>query len=330
MNLKRTLSFSVFIILACLASSAQAVIVTFDRSAADPDLGREAALNVDLGSSVEIFGGVPVSATFQGIEVNGPGVAELSTLTPDAGLKLDPADDPNNPMLPLVPRFPGYARFGDSGGITFSGGAVLENPTETAAIQFASGTILYGTANAPSTGVETVPPSVLGLSNEITIDIALGERITSVEGLLINGLNTTGQNFLAEYMVEFFIDDGMNPILPDSYLIRDEMNQAGTVVNPTIGSPTIELESNQDQGNAIFKYLAPTGSAITQVLITAIGKDFDPDDMEEILEWDFFIDTIAFNENIENVVPIPAALPLFLSALLGGWVFARPRRSRAN
>ena len=63
---------------------------------------------------------------------------------------------------------------------------------------------------------------------------------------------------------------------------------------------------------------------ITMVELTTSGVDFPGG--EAVVEWDFLLDDINFVSAMAPV-PLPAGLPLFISALLGGLVIARPRKS---
>lgn len=231
---------------------------------------------------------------------------------------------PGNQTLTNLAGFPA-ASFGLTGGITFSGGVLLEAPTETGTnfpdvAGVPVGSVFYATANAPST---SALPSPL-LSDTITINITAAENVTLIEGILINGLDTESldPNFLTPYTVSYFNND--------SLLFRDDVGGSG-------------LASNEQNGSALFSFDSMTmgsmlGALITRVEITTDGDtdgdgDIDGDDNHGIpfggtnpeFEYDFLIDALSFNQSLQPV-PIPAALPLFLSALLGGWVFARPRK----
>ena len=200
------------------------------------------------------------------------------------------------------------------GSIMFSGGVTLLNPTETLPITF-DGDVLYGTAFAPSTGAQTSP---LGppaeLPSIITIDIDPIDQVNLVEGLLINGLNTDAvdmmmnplTNELADYVVSVFTTD-----LDSDFAIQIldlPSNLAGGF--DLFSVSTAELMNSM--GEAVF---------ITQVQIQALPINFG----ENFDEWDFLIDAVSFNEPLPPI-PVPAALPLFLRALFGGWLFARPRK----
>lgn len=211
------------------------------------------------------------------------------------------------------------------GSIMFSGGVTLINPTETDPILF-DGDVLYGTAFSPSTGAETSP---LGppaeLPSVITIEIDPIDQVNLVEGLLINGLNTDRE-------------DGMGNLLT-----TELANYAVSVFTTDLASnfaiTTGDLPSNLAGGFDLF-------SVTTEGLMNSIGEDVfitqiqiraNPSGPVDALgntgidfgqgfpEWDFLIDAVSFNEELPPI-PIPAALPLFLSALFGGWLFARPRK----
>ena len=211
--------------------------------------------------------------------------------------------------------------FGTGSAITFSGGVLLQNPTDT--MEFGNtGSVLYGTANSPTTGATTNPNND-ALPRTITINIRPdapmnpGENVTLVEGFLANGLNTdridgaTGMLFtdeLADYMVSFFTTDENTP--------EFEWTMENLVSNQ-LGGFAIFSFNSENEGDGV-------GNNITKVEITSPGIQFLGPNSD--FEWDFLIDTLSFNEALPNPVPVPAALPLFLSALLGGWVFARPRK----
>lgn len=181
-------------------------------------------------------------------------------------------------------------------GIQFSGGVLLQNPTEASGggIVVDEDSIFYGTAHSPTTNADFNDPAY-GTSPQIIIEINTVTDVTSVSGLLINGLNTAQVgNDPVEFKVEFFSDIAGNNLL-DMW--------------------TMSLASGSVPGNANFAS-DTGGAAIKRVEISATPFSEAPFDGE----WDFLIDDIAFNE---AVVPVPAALPLFLSALAGIGLFFR-------
>jgi hypothetical protein len=195
----------------------------------------------------------------------------------------------------------GSVMAGGADGIYFSEGVLLDNPSmlqEDEIFALTGGSILYGTGESPSTNTghnSGLYPGYMP-TNTITINIETVEDVTSVGGILINGLNTDLEAGSADYQVELF--SGMNLL-------------ATLVFN--------DLESGSVPGSANFFY--DSGSdAITKVVITGLGFDFGSPQNNGPTEWDFLIDNIAFNE---AVVPVPAALPLFLSALAGIGLFFR-------
>ena len=105
-------------------------------------------------------------------------------------------------------------------------------------------------------------------TNTITIDIETVEDVTSVGGILINGLNTDLENGSADYQVEFF--SGMNLL-------------ATLVFN--------DLESGSVPGSANFHYESGA-EAITKVVITGLGFDFGEPQNNGPTEWDFLIDNV--------------------------------------
>ena len=66
------------------------------------------------------------------------------------------------------------------------------------------------------------------------------------------------------------------------------------------------------------------GLFINKVEISTPGYDFIG--RPEQQEWDFLLSSVSFNEGA-SPVPLPAALPLFMRALLGGFVAARRKKS---
>lgn len=154
---------------------------------------------------------------------------------------------------------------------TFKGGVVLGFPSFLPTSPFITPPNLYGTANHPSGGVVGDPT----LSSTLSIDITSSVSATTVEGVLLNGLNRPGS-----YTIEAF----SNGALVDSVSLSD-------------------LSPNLSSGFDVFK-LNSNGLAITSVLFTPDLSDG---------EWDYFIDTISINEPLKNVVPIPASIWLFAS-----------------
>ena len=166
------------------------------------------------------------------------------------------------------------------GVLTFKGGVVLRFPTFLPTTPFFTTPNFYATANHPSGRVIGHPT----LSSTLSIDIASSFGATSVEGLLLNGLNRPGN-----YTIEAF----SNGTLVDSVFLND-------------------LTPNLSNGFDVFR-LDSHGQPITLVL-------FSPDLLDG--EWDYFIDTIAINEPtaidepIVNIVPIPASIWLFASGVV--------------
>lgn len=213
--------------------------------------------------------------------------------------------------------------------VTFSGGVLLENPltggTSTDPINCPTcGSVFYGSGLSQSTGVIT-DDQVGGVFQYLTPTISIGinpaEQITKVSGSILSGLNTTiptSPSMTTDYIVSFLSEDGS--------FFEDQLTiTAG--YNPDEFIPeTFEFDTGDLAGSLM-------NSIITGLQITAVGLDFLGDN--EILpsltdpieiEWDFLIDSVTFESNIAPV-PLPAGLPLFISALLGGFVIARPRKS---
>jgi len=83
--------------------------------------------------------------------------------------------------------------YGASGGISFSGGILLQSPLDSMGVPIVGDSVLpgdiksiyYGMAFSPSTSIAT-----LNYTNTLTIDITSGENIKSVTGSFVHGLNT--------------------------------------------------------------------------------------------------------------------------------------------
>ncbi len=193
------------------------------------------------------------------------------------------------------------------GAVTFSGGVILRDPantdTDPMAPTFFPG-VYFGTAFSPTTSINEV-----GYANPLTINIDASENFTNVSGLLLSGLNTNAPEYtgmeLASYEVSFFNDNTL--------LGTDSTGGVDFTDTATFEFDSFSMES------AIF------GAAITRVEIMA--NPFDLNSMDSIIqnEWDFLLDFVNFEAGM-NPVPVPAALPLFISALVGGFVIARPKK----
>ena len=187
-------------------------------------------------------------------------------------------DFETTPTISNAPR--SFGRAGSTqnievnGILTFKGGVVLGFPSFLPSSPFITPPNLYGTANHPSGGVVGDPT----LLSTLSIDIAPSVNTTTVEGVLLNGLNRTGS-----YTIEAFSDG----TLVDSVFLND-------------------LSPNLSNGFDVFS-LDSTGLPITSLL-------FSPDLSDG--EWDYFIDTIAINEPIANIVPIPASIWLFATGIV--------------
>ena len=198
----------------------------------------------------------------------------------------------------------GNIQVGGENGIYFSEGVLLDNPSELQEeelLELTGGLILYGTGESPSTNTghnSGLYPDYMP-TNTITIHIQTLESVTSVGGILINGLNTDLEMGAADYQVDYY--SGMN-------LLASQMFN--------------DVESGSVPGSANFFYDSGV-EAITKVVITGEGFDFGEPQNNGPTEWDFLIDNVSFNE---AVVPVPAALPLFLSALAGIGLFIRRRK----
>ena len=227
MKLKFSIKTCLFVLTALVAGNVQAAIVDFE----------------EFANGTPGTGNLGLSSLFSG-----------ATTTPGSQQRLEQVDLMGNPLQ----------TFGDANGISFSGGVLLQMPTET--MNFGNtGAVLYGTANSPTTQAVTNPPGELPRTITINIDTSVGENITLVEGFLVNGLNTdridpnTMMPFtdqLADYLVSFFtIDD----VIAEFEVSLDN------------------LASNLAGGSAFFSFNSLTqgsGNNITRVEITSPGIDF--------------------------------------------------------
>lgn len=177
------------------------------------------------------------------------------------------------------------------GGVSISGGVVLGLPTNLPATPYSTAPNLYGTANHPS-GSAVGDASLLPT---ISIDIDTSLGVTMVEGLLFNGL-IESDDFLIEAFSSAFLVD----------------------------SVTLSLAANLSSGFDTFQ-LNSGGAIIDRVTIAA--------DLSGPLsgEWDYFIDTLAVGEPIENVreVPEPAPLSVFCISVAALLFMPRIRKSFA-
>ena len=209
------------------------------------------------------------------------------------------------------------------GAVEFSGGVALRAPLNSMGSAITGGvdpgaetsSVYYGTAFSPTTSIINS-----GLTDPtITIDIDASENFTSISGELVNGLNTNApQNQNRNTDPD---GDGLDPLLA-SYAIRffsgsDLLDTVMTGDVPfTDGDTTIP-----------FSFESAMMQAITRVEIMANDVDLNGLDGVGVVlnEWDFLLASVSFENT--SPIPVPAALPLFLSALLGGYVIARPKRS---
>jgi hypothetical protein len=92
---------------------------------------------------------------------------------------------------------------------------------------------------------------------------------------------------------------------------------------------TQNLPAIFDDGASVVGFGLDTGvlgALINLVEITTSGYQFMNGARDEPLEWDFLLASVEFGQGA-SPVPLPAALPLFMSALLGGFVAARRKKS---
>jgi hypothetical protein len=195
-----------------------------------------------------------------------------------------------------------------NGGITFSGGVMLQDPLDSNGVSILGdgGSIYYGTAFSPSTSITTS-----NYTNRLTIDITSDEMITNVSGSFVHGLDTraVGPNELVNYFVDYYVEGTADPFRVN--LGGQQFDDGASVVSFNLDTATLA-------GTAM-------GANINKVELNSAGYDFSPVDRPDVLEWDFLLSSVSFNE--ASPVPVPAALPLFMSALLGGFVAARRNKS---
>jgi len=193
------------------------------------------------------------------------------------------------------------------GAVDFSGGIVLRDPanpdTDPMAPDLFPG-VFFGSAFSPTTSID-----VTDYLNPITVNIDAAAGFTNISGVLLSGLNTDAPEYtgmdLASYEISFFNGDTL--------LGTDSTGGVEFTDTTMFSFDSFSMES------AIF------GAAITKVEIAANPFDLNSMDSIVVNEWDFLLDSISFEVGM-NPVPVPAALPLFISALLGGFVIARPKR----
>lgn len=199
--------------------------------------------------------------------------------------------------------------FGNNNGITFSGGVLLQDPLNSNAdpIIGDGGSIYYGTAFSPSTSITTS-----NYTNTLTINITSDEMVNSVSGSFVHGLDTRldGQNVMIDYFVDYFVDvQGVETLFTQN--LDDQVFDDGA------SAISFGLDTDTLAGAAM-------GAFINRVELRTSGYDF-LDTRNDELEWDFLLSAVSFNE--ASPVPVPAALPLFMSALMGGFVVARRKKS---
>lgn len=199
--------------------------------------------------------------------------------------------------------------------------AAVVGPASAATINFddqgLTGPSLFG---GPAT-----PPVVIGTSagnvtfsggNVMTAVAFLPANQTSLYGTayfgpgLQNPLTITFQNSITNFLVD--VVNGLQQTV--DYRVEDNLGN----------SSVFSLASNVNSGVTTIGFAA-AGNVVT---ITSLNGSNDT--------FDFFVDNIRFNLDIEcgrggcnpTVVPVPAALPLFLAGALGiaGFGFRRNRR----
>ncbi len=206
--------------------------------------------------------------------------------------------------------------FGNFGGITISGGVLLQDPLNINAnpIMGDGGSIYYGTAFSPSTSIITS-----NYTNTLSIDITSDEMVTNVAGSFVHGLDTRldGPNVMVDYIVNYFVDvEGVETLFTQD-LSGQIFDDGDSVVSFALDTDTL---AGTAMGAFINRVEVQAGDG------TANGGGYDfTSTRNDQLEWDFLLSSVSFNE--ASPVPVPAALPLFVSALLGGFVAARRKKS---
>jgi hypothetical protein len=187
---------------------------------------------------------------------------------------------------------------GDNDGLKCSNGVLLKVPDALPRGGGDGGSLYYGTAFAPNTSIPTE-----NYQNLLTISIdSTKDQISEVTGKIVHGLNTTDT---IAYLVSYFT--GIDEMLA--------------------GTQTFANFTNENVGDVIDFNSADTmlaSALITKVTIVS-GLVTDNQFVVPIVdwEWDFLLAQVSFEG---SPVPLPAALPLFMSALLGGFVAARRKK----
>jgi hypothetical protein len=172
-------------------------------------------------------------------------------------------------------------------------------------VTFSGGVVLGFPTNFPASPFST-PPNVYAtaragfpdladpsLSSSLSVSIVPTFTATTVEGLLFNGVPQPVNYTINAYSGSTLVDSEFFPNLQS---------------NATSGFTTFRLNSG--------------GPSITSIL-------FNPDTTSTGGRWNYVIDTIAINEPIQNVVPLPAGAVLFATGLMG-WAGVRWRWSPYN
>lgn len=157
---------------------------------------------------------------------------------------------------------------------------------------FNGGVILDNTANLPANQTALYGTAFFGtgLSNPLTIDFD-----SAITNFFLDVIN--GQTFTTDFLVS---------------------DNAGN-------SAMFTVPSNTSSGQQTIGFAA-TGTIVT-ILQLETGTS------NPLSNWDFFIDNISYNEALPpdlNPVPLPAALPLFATTLVGFGLVGWRRRRKAG
>jgi hypothetical protein len=203
------------------------------------------------------------------------------------------------PALALIVNFESVPTL-STGPSLFSQAGAAQTVNVNGAVTFSGGVVVGFPTNFPASPFST-PPNVYGT----------GSPITGADRSLSSSINMSIDPSFGAKTIQGLLFNGWN--LPVSYTVSAF---SGTTLVDSMSLPN--LPSNLSSGFSVFR-LNSSGPAVTSVR-------FNPDLSGFALgQWDYVIDTIAINEPIENVapVPVPAAIWLFGSGMIGILAIAR-------
>ena len=169
-------------------------------------------------------------------------------------------------------------------------------------------------------------PSTFGAASPVTVvEVVDGVQITIEGGTILTNTTNLPANQTSIYGTASFFTGGQNPItitfdqaIENFFL--EVLNGATTDVEYTVmdnlgSSRTFTLAPNLDSG-------------ATTIGIATVGTQITIMAMEDNGFFDFFVDNIAWNQDLppELTVPVPAAAPLMLAGL--GVIAARRKAKK--